>query len=462
MAASILIVEDESLLARNLARFLERRGHQASIAATLAEGRTLYAQLAPDLVLTDYSLPDGTGLELIGAIRETDHATKIVMITAHGGVGVAVDAMKRGCDDYLTKPMALDEVGLLVDRLLSRTQAEESLAYYRRREERMSGVSQVIGTSAPMAAMKQRIAQIVAMQARQVEGPPPPVLITGETGTGKELVARALHFDSARRAGPFVEINCAALPEHLIESELFGHEKGAFTDARERRIGLIQSADGGTLFLDEIGEMPLAVQAKLLKVLEDYRLRPLGAVRERTIDVRFVAATNVAIEDRAHSGEFRADLFYRLRGLSVPVPPLRERGDDIALLAEHFLAEHRRRYGRPGITISAEALAALARHSWPGNVRELRNVMEQAALLTVGDTIKPDDLALREPPPLQARTGEVAPAGASLQAVERDLIVQALQQHQGNVTLAAQVLGISRDTMRYRMEKHRLRRESFA
>ncbi len=459
MKARILIVEDEGLLARNMARYLERLGHETTSAPTRADGIARHDETQPDVMLVDYNLPDGNGVDLIRHVRKSDLTTKIVMITAHGNVAIAVEAMKAGADDYLTKPVSLEEVGLLVERLVSRSQAEESLAYFRRREESRSGLEQIVGEAEATATMKRLITQVLTMERRQVSGTPPPVLITGETGTGKELVARALHFDGVRRAAPFVEINCAALPADLIESELFGHEKGAFTDARDRRVGLIQSADKGTLFLDEIGEMPLAAQAKLLKVLEDGRVRPIGGTRERIVDVRILAATNAAIEDRARSGEFRADLYYRLRGVSVATPPLRDRGDDVIVLAEHFLASHRRRYGRPDLVLDDSARAGLRAYSWPGNVRELRNVMEQAALLTVGERIMAIDLNLREPAPLghpDARSN--AP---TLGNAERDLIVQALKGANGNVTVAAQALGISRDTLRYRMDRHSLRRGDF-
>jgi DNA-binding NtrC family response regulator len=293
------------------------------------------------------------------------------------------------------------------------------------------------------------------------------VLITGETGTGKELVARALHFEGPRHAEPFVEINCATLSPPLIESELFGHERGAFTDAKERRTGLILAADRGTLFLDEIAELPAASQAKFLKVLEDRRVRPVGSTRDRSVDVRFVAATNAALEERVRTGEFREDLMYRLRAITLAIPPVRDRGDDVVLLAEQFLAEHRLRYGRPELRLDVGAIEALRHHSWPGNVRELRNVLEQAALLTIGERIRADDLSLREPPSLQGRSDDASgddasgTVGATLGSQEHDLIVQALRRVGGNVTLAAQALGITRDTLRYRMDKHQLRRSAF-
>jgi len=461
MTGRIVIIEDETLLVRNMTRYLVRLGHEVTSAATVAEGLRTHEDAQPDVVLVDHNLPDGTGIDVIRAIRARDLTTKIVMITAHGSVSIAVEAMKAGADDYLTKPVALEEVALQIDRLLSRSQAEESLAYYRRRDADRGGLNRIVGRSEPIQALKRLITQITTMERRQTGGTPPPVLIIGETGTGKELVARALHFDGARSNAPFVEINCAALPDHLIESELFGHERGAFTDARERRTGLIQSADKGTLFLDEIGEMPIAAQAKLLKVLEDGKVRPIGGTRERRVDVRIVAATNVAIEDRAHAGEFRPDLYYRLRGLNIVVPPLRDRPGDAAELAEHFLTGLRRRYGRPDLGLDASALDALRCYSWPGNVRELSNVMEQATLLAVGDRITAADLNLREPVPLSggSRTEDATPQ--TLGAAERDLIVQALRAANGNVTLAAQALGISRDTLRYRMERHSLRRVDF-
>jgi two-component system, NtrC family, response regulator AtoC len=332
----------------------------------------------------------------------------------------------------------------------------------RRREEQRSGLDRIAGASPRIVELKRQITQVLAMEARQLSGPPPPVLITGETGTGKELVARALHFEGPRHAEPFVEINCATLSPQLIESELFGHERGAFTDAKERRTGLILAADRGTLFLDEIAEMPPASQAKVLKVIEDRRVRPVGSTRDRSVDVRFVAATNAALEERVRTGEFREDLMYRLRAIMLSIPPLRARDDDVVLLAEHFLAEHRLRYGRPELRLDTGAIDALRRHSWPGNVRELRNVLEQAALLTIGERIGADDLSLREPPALQGQSDDVSgTAGATLDSQEHDLIVQALRRVGGNVTLAAQALGITRDTLRYRMDKHQLRRSAF-
>ncbi len=454
-AALVLVVEDEALLARNLKTFLTRRGYEVVLADCVEQALALYAKTEPDAVLLDYNLPDGTGLDIIQHIRSADRMSKLVMMTAHGSVEVAVDAMKQGADDYISKPVVLEEVAMLIDRLLGQARMEGSLNYFRAREQSRSGMDRIAGSSAALQTLKSRMRLIMEAEARL--GPQkaaPPVLILGETGTGKELIARALHYDGFRRAAPFIEVNCGALPDNLIESELFGHERGAFTGANTRKAGLFQSADGGTLFLDEIGEAPLSVQVKLLKALEESVVRPVGSVRDRRIDVRIIAATNVSLQDKVDAGEFRGDLLYRLNTLVLDVPPLRERGDDISVLAEAFLDEFRSRYGRTGQRFSEEALEALRSHAWPGNVRELRNVIEQACMLSPGRLIDAADLNLRRvAPPLSTAEEE-----SSLNSVERTLITGALKRNGGNVTLAARALGISRDTLRYRMEKHGIRR----
>jgi DNA-binding NtrC family response regulator len=309
-----------------------------------------------------------------------------------------------------------------------------------------------------MQELKRRVRNVAQAEPAGDGELPPSVLITGETGTGKEIVARACHFESRRRSRPFVEVNCASIPANLLESELFGHERGAFTDARARKTGLFEAADGGSIFLDEIGEADLAVQAKLLKVLEDHRIRRVGSTVDRRVDVRVIAATNRDLEKRSQEGAFRADLLYRLRVISLALPPLRARGEDIALLANAFLGKAARRYGKPGLVMSSDALEKLRLYPWPGNVREMRNVLEQTVLLAAEKTVQPDDIVL---PDVAPDRGAAAPgAGESLElaAVERDLIRQALAQCAGNVTQAARQLGISRDTLRYRMGKHGLAR----
>jgi DNA-binding NtrC family response regulator len=463
MSALVLIIEDEALLARNIKTFLERRGYEVEAADTVSAGLKRYNELQPDAVLIDHNLPDGTGLSLIGEIRKKDRWTKLVMMTAHGGVDLAVAAMKSGADDYLTKPASLDEISVVIDKLVSQSRLEGSLSYIRSKEKRESGLERIIGNSPAVMEMKQRIRFLLAAE-RSADGSEagPPVLIMGETGTGKELIARAIHFDGPRSNQPFIPINCAALPEQLVESELFGHERGAFTGANDKKIGLFQAADGGSLFLDEVGELPLPQQSKLLKAIEDKCIRPVGSVRDRSINVRFIAATNAALEERARQAEFRSDLLYRLNTVTIEVPPLRKRGDDIIMLAESFVAEFQRRYARSRLSLTAAARDALLRHPWPGNIRELRNVIEQACLMCARDSIEESDLNLRELPPLVPDKPDAAPADqTSLVDVERTLIIDALRQQKGNVTLAARKLGVSRDTLRYRMDKYTLRREDY-
>jgi two-component system response regulator AtoC len=466
MGGTVLIVEDEPLLGRNMKIFLTREGFAAEHAATLADGLRLYETLQPDLLLVDHNLPDGTGLSLIETIRATDRWTKLVMVTAHGGVELAVTAMKAGANDYLTKPVSLSELGLLARRLLAQSSLEGTLSYLTARERSRSGVDRIVGTSPAILELKRRLRFLTAAEGKaSPDGSEagPPVLILGETGTGKELVARALHFDGPRADRPFIAVNCAALPEQLVESELFGHERGAFTGATEKKIGLFQAAEGGTLFLDEIGELPLAQQGKLLKAIEDRVVRPVGSVRDRPVNIRFVAATNAAIEERSRQGEFRSDLLYRLNTITAEVPPLRQRGDDILAIAQTFVTEFERRYGRSRLEFTPAARHALLQHSWPGNIRELRNVVEQASLMCARDQIDVADLHLRDVPAL-------VPAGAApievkesrLADSERAMIIGALRQTSGNVTLAARALGISRDTLRYRMEKNGLRREHYS
>jgi DNA-binding NtrC family response regulator len=482
MGALVLIIEDEALFARNIKTYLERRGHEVEVIDGVTRGLKRYNEAQPDALLIDHNLPDGTGLGLIREIRKRDRWTKLVMMTAHGGVDIAVAAMKNGADDYLTKPVSLDEIAVVIDKLVSQSRLEGSLSYLRSREKRESGLDRIIGESRAISDMKHRIRALLgAERAAHPDGvePGPPVLILGETGTGKELIARALHFDGPRANQPFIAINCSALPEQLVESELFGHERGAFTGASDKKIGLFQAADGGTLFLDEVGELPLAQQAKLLKAIEDQSIRPVGSVRDRSINVRFIAATNAALEERSRQGEFRSDLLYRLNTITIDVPALRQRGDDIIRLAESFITQCERRYGRARLNLTSCARSALVRHSWPGNVRELRNVVEQACLMCPRDTIEAADLNLRELRPLVPEaSAAAAPPGqtndgaqsaqadakadaASLADVERTLIIDSLRQQKGNVTLAARKLGVSRDTLRYRMDKYELNREDY-
>ncbi len=461
--AIVLIVDDEATFARNAARFLERAGHQASVAGTVAQAQAMLREQAPDVVVLDYRLPDGTGMDLIQHIRSSEAQLPIVLITGHGSIELAVQAMKAGANDLLTKPVGLPELRSRVEAL-ARHQRDASRLQYFEAREREAG-HELIGDSPAMQALRERIDRIAAIDS---EGMRPPVLITGETGSGKELVARGCHYRSPRRHQPFVEINCAAMPAQLVEAELFGYERGAFTDAKQRKLGLLEAADGGTLFLDEIGDMDLLQQAKLLKVIEDGRLRRIGGVQEQQVALRIVAATHQDLEARVAQGAFRADLYFRLRVLQLKVPPLRERAGDALLLARHFCQGFAQRYRRPQLRLSAAAEAAIARHDWPGNVRELRNLIEQAVMLAPGSEIGAADLMLPDTAPaavgVPGTTGPAAeaalPAGASgsvLERLEREQLVAAMQAAGQNVSLAARQLGITRDTLRYRLDKHGLR-----
>jgi DNA-binding NtrC family response regulator len=428
------------------------------------EALGLWEALHPDAVVTDQRLPRMTGIELLQKLREADPMLKCIVMTGDDSAQTAVQAMKAGAYDYVLKPVAMAELNLLLERAIGAARVEQALQLHQQRQAHGAGLASLIGHSPAMQELKQTVSQVLQAERRVVGGDLPAVLIIGETGTGKELVARSMHFDGPRAANPFVEINCASIPSHLLESELFGHEKGAFTDAKERRTGLVEAADGGTLFLDEIGEIDLSLQAKLLKLLEEKTVRRVGAVKERKVNLRIITATNRDLEGMVKQGTFRSDLYFRLRIISVQVPSLRGRGDDILLLARHFLDGHGRRYGKPGLRFSAEAEQVLMDYFWPGNVRELRNMLEQTVLLAPGDVIGPTQLALCSSlapdaaferqfngqgqgfMPLPKNDSELAEA-------ERTLVVKTLERTGWNVTRSAKLLGLSRDMMRYRIEK---------
>ena len=468
MANAILVIEDEATLAKNVQRYLERSDYEVEVAPSGEQGLERLESFQPDVVLLDYRLTGIDGLEVLRAIRATNVKVKVIFMTAHGNVETAVEAMKNGADEYLTKPVSLAELKLLVDKAVGQDRLEGALTYYQQKDAQQSGLGAILGESPAIQDLKERIQRMLAVEAGLKGDVPPAVLITGETGTGKELIARAIHFDGARNDKPFVEVNCASLPSQLVEAELFGHERGAFTDAKGRKLGLAEAAHGGTLFLDEIGEVGHDVQVKLLKLLEDRRIRRLGSVRERQVDVRVVAATNRNMEAHVQSGDFRSDLYFRLRVVELNAPPLRERGEDVLLLANYFLDHHARRYGKSGLQFSPQANTAMRAYSWPGNVRELRNVVEHAVLLSVNSVIDPDQLSLS--PTLAAANGGAPGSGLNsrfppalpadgirLEDVERDLVAQALERESWNVTRAAHLLGLSRDTLRYRIEKYQLK-----
>jgi DNA-binding NtrC family response regulator len=456
MSCALLIVEDEPALAKNIAGFLSGYGHEVRTTGTAEDALSELESFKPDVVLLDFNLPGLDGLKAIGLIHAVDPRIRIVMITGHASVELAVDAMKAGAYDFVTKPVSLSKLRLLLDKLGAEERQREALAYYKTRDARTSGLDKLIGNCEAMQHLRSAVRKVIAGDEHLRDGNPPAVLITGETGTGKELVARALHFEGPRRGEPFVEINSASIPAQLLESELFGHERGAFTDAKTRKLGLVETAEQGTLFLDEIGDMDLALQVKLLRLLEDRSIRRLGGLRDQAVNVRIVAATHRPLETLVRDGRFRADLLFRIRMVHLRIPPLRDRGEDVLLLAEHFLTMHAQRYGRDGLKLSAGARSAVMQHRWPGNVRELRNVMEQAVLMSAGSVVESTDLdwlhaSSAAPPQLPS---EADADTLNLEQIERDALLRALESSQGNVSQAARLLGISRDTLRYRIEKY--------
>jgi two-component system response regulator AtoC len=455
---TLLIVEDEAVLARNLVKLFARHGFEAHHAASIDEGKRIVAATPVDVALLDLRLPDGSGLDLLDALLTADTDLPVIIMTAYGSVADAVRAMQRGARDYVQKPFELDEIQLKVERALRGTRQGREISYYR---ERGAAAGTILGES----AAAERLRTVVTRLARMTTGPgapAPTVLLLGETGSGKGHVARALHAAGGRHDGPFIEVNCTALPENLVEAELFGYEKGAFTDAKTARAGLFETAEGGTLFLDEVGHVSPALQAKFLKVIEEKVVRRIGANAARRVDVQVVAATNRDLEAAVRLGEFREDLYQRLSVAVIRIPPIRDREGDAVGLGRALLDDTCRRYGVPLRTLSTEAEAALAQYAWPGNVRELGNTMERVVLFSDNEVVQAGDLGL----PITASAGgrvavtasgdvqiEFPDSGLSLDAVERALIERALEKAAGNQSAAARLLGISRDTLRYRLEK---------
>ena len=462
MSCSVLIIEDDRLQAKNLTTYLTRRGYEVQTAHTGTAGLELLERFRPDFALGALALPDIGGVEVLLRIRTTEPHVRAIMMTGTGSVQAAVDAMKAGAYDYLTKPLALKELQILLQKAAEESKRENALSYYQHKEANQSGLDKIIGKSPAIAAIKGRIRQFVQAEFKLADHEPPTVLITGETGTGKELVARAFHFEGPRRDQPFVELNCATIPPHLLEAELFGYERGAFTDAKERKLGLVDAANGGTLFLDEIGEMELGLQAKVLSLLENRRIRRIGSLQEHDVDLKIVAATNRDLDARIQSGEFRSDLYYRLRVIQITLPPLRERGEDVLELAELFLDFHKSRYGKHALRLAAAAREKLCNHAWPGNIRELRNIMEQAVLLAEGDTLGPEHLLINadQPGALDSQSSSHKYAAdresLDLEVHEIRLLKEALSRSNGNVTKAARLLGLTRDTLRYRLAKYEI------
>jgi DNA-binding NtrC family response regulator len=487
--AKILAIEDEENLRLSIRRTLTRSGHAVSEASCLSDARGLLETTAFDLILTDVILGSENGLDLVRALRAEGNDALIVVMTAFGTVESAVQAMKVGADDYLQKPLSLEELSLQVDRWLEQQRVARRATLYERLERVRDEKHNLVGASPAWQEtvdVARRLAGIPLGEEGAeggADGSLPTILLVGETGTGKGVLARFIHAvatgetgQTAGRAGkngegtvPFVHVNCSALPATLVEGELFGHEKGAFTDAREARPGLFEMADGGTIFLDEISEMPLELQAKLLLVVEQGAFRRVGGTKERHVRVRIIAASNQDLRERVEAGRFRRDLLYRLNTFTVTIPPLRERGGDALLIAETVLERTGRRYGRADLTLSDAAVAAIESHDWPGNVRELVNAVQRAAMLASSSRVEPGDLGLAPArPSAGAPAARHEPAGNgklrfnfasgehTADAVERMLIMQALEETRGNVSRAAKLIGMQRSSFRYRIERYRL------
>ena len=452
----ILVVDDEYLIRWSLQQELAKEGYDVTTAEDGESALRQFGENPPDLVLLDIQLPGMGGIEVLQKLKAAEPEIVVIMITAYGMVDTAVTAMKAGAFDYLNKPFNLEGVKLAIRKGLETSRLRGEVQRLRQEQQARFSLDRVVAVSAPMRAVLDLVARVASSGASTV-------LLQGESGTGKDLVAKALHYTGARAEHPFMAVNCASLPEQLLESELFGYERGAYTDAKGSKKGLFELADGGTIFLDEIAEMRFDLQAKLLRVIEEKAFRRIGGVKDIQVDVRIVAASNKDLDAERRAGRFREDLFYRLKVVPILLPPLRERPEDIIPLSAYYTKVFNREFAKQVTGLSAEAEQALLRYPWPGNVRELKNVIERAILLQTGTLVEADDLPpeILNATPAAAPSPEsgagvafaIPPGGLSLEKLEDDLVRQALEQTRSNQTRASQLLGISRDSLRYRMKK---------
>jgi len=447
--ASILIIDDDTYIRSTFEDLFVPDGHEV-IALMTAEDALAYLQNEePDLIFLDLKLPGMDGLGFLKELRTRKNDIPVVVITGHANVDTSVQAMKLGAADYIRKPFNIDELVLIVEKIVKEKQRDEQLAYLQKQKDAILGFGDIVGNSEPMQKVYRFIQQVA-------NTPKTTVLIRGETGTGKELVARAIHYKSERGSKPFIEVNCSAFQETLLEAELFGYEAGAFTNATHRKKGLLELAHNGSFFLDEIGDMAPGLQAKILKVIEKQTFRRVGGTKEIVVDTRIISASSRDIAKCIEEGTFREDLYYRLNVASITLPPLRERKDDVILLAEHFLKIYNAEFKKNIAGISGELKDRLINHNWPGNVRELKNIIERAVLFEQGNILSGETINLFENnvkenfEPGRISIGE---EGVSLYDIERSLIVQALRKANYNKTKAAKLLNISRETLKYRLKK---------
>jgi two-component system NtrC family response regulator len=450
----ILIVEDDDALRRVTQGQLEKNGHQTLAAVDVAEALGILRAEPFDLVLSDLNLPDSNGIELLKHVRCEYPETAVIIMTAYGTIETAVEAIRLGGFDYITKPVHPDGLKLLINRALERRNLLDEVRLLRSAVNQKYGFENILGHSPTLMRVLETAALVASTDAT--------VLIRGETGTGKELLAKAIHFSSTRRDRPFVLINCGSIPRELLESELFGHIKGSFTGAMTHKRGKVEIADGGTLMLDEIGEMPLDLQVRILRLVEEHEIEKVGATKPLKVDVRILAATHRDLETLVAQGTFREDLYYRLAVIPVALPPLRERQEDIPLLVEHFFRRCAVKHGRNNLQLPAGLMPYFKKHSWPGNVREMENVLERIVLLSRSDHVTVADLPdyLRHGPAIVESPGvSLGTEGLSLESVEREMIVQALRKFNWNQTQAARYLDISRKTLMYRIAKYGIEKE---
>ncbi|MEA2175693.1 MAG: two-component system, NtrC family, response regulator AtoC [Blastocatellia bacterium] len=457
----ILVVDDEQLIRWTLTESLRGWGYTPVEAGTVAAALAAFEAEQPVAVLLDINLPDGSGIDVLREIRGRQPDAVVIMITANVLVDDTIAALRAGAYDFIGKPINLDELQITIRNGLEAGLLRKEVKQIRSERARQWSFEQIIGESALMREMIHLARKVAGSEVSSV-------LLQGESRTGKDLIAKSIHYESPRSDAPFVAINCAAIPATLIESELFGYEKGAFTDAKARKEGLFEQAEGGTLFLDEIGELELSLQAKLLRVLEEGSFRRVGGLKDIPLDVRVIAASNRDLKEESEAGRFRLDLYYRLSVIQIDMPPLRERGEDVFMLAEHYINSFSKRLRSRAHRISPEVVEAFRRYEWPGNVRELRNVIERALILEDGDAITtrylprnlmPESIAQRKSS--NASTSEesglsafhLPTGGLSLDEVEMSQVRQAIAQSEGNQTRAAELLGISRDQLRYRLKK---------